>query len=106
MSKLKWAAIGVGVATVWLLAFGYWGLYTEGGRSEYRELAGIGPMMALFAGMGGLWLLGTIWSGTMVYRKQFRLQEFLAFITYWAIVCCITVSQWEIVVGVPLFFLG
>ena len=39
------------VAGLLAAVFGYWGVYTESGRREFDEMAGIIPMFALWCGL-------------------------------------------------------
>lgn len=51
-----------------LLAFGSWSLFTEGGRRQYDEMAGMIPFGALV--VGGLLLLSAALVATLRRRRR------------------------------------
>jgi len=58
---MKTFALIVTFGAVLSLAFGYWGRFTQVGRLQFDEMAGILPFMSWYAGIGLTVLAAILW---------------------------------------------
>lgn len=61
--------LGLVVVAVALAAFGWWGTGTAGGRRRFDEMAGIVPMLSLWAG-GTLGVVAVVWLAVSALRNR------------------------------------